>query len=472
MESARRDALLQVLSPAVMPRFQQQSLRLLKMANAELRTFVTKELERNAFLDRADAGNDLHEASPPGDVAAAAADDGSSPGLPAMPGGGRHGVAGGFADIDRLVQPGPSLRDHLIRQINADFRDPRERTIARGLADMLDGNGRFEGDPSAASVALGCDGGSLDMVLEKCRRLDPAGVFARSLEECLAIQLDRRGYLDGAYRVLLDNLDLVANRETARLGRLSGLDEAELLRRMREIRSLDPRPGAAFGYDAVPAVVPDVVVGRAGGGWRIELNDDLVPLLVVNRGLYVRSRSRLRRDRDRDFIRHQLRSANWLVRALERRRATLLGVAGEIVSRQEAFLEHGLSHLKPLTLRTVAGAIGVHESTVGRAVANKYLATACGVFAMRSLFAGGFRCDAGDRSAAAIRSRIRAIVEAETAATVVSDGRLAAILQEDGIRIARRTVAKYRDAMQIPPSALRRRHKRAGAAPEAGRREI
>ena len=268
--------------------------------------------------------------------------------------------------------------------------------------------------PSAAAEALGCDAGSLDAVLGKCRRLDPAGVFARSLEECLAIQLDRQGRLDGACRVLLDNLDLVADREMARLSRLSGLDEAELLRRMQEIRNLDPRPGAAFGHDVVPAVVPDVVVDRAAGRWRIGLNDDLLPALAV--------------------------------------------------SRQEPFLEHGLSHLRPLTLRTVAGAMGVHESTVGRAVANKYLATACGVFPMRSLFAGGFRCDAGERSAAAVRSRIRAIVESETPAAVVSDGRIAAILQQDGIRIARRTVAKYRDAMRIPPSALRRRRKRVIAA--------
>ena len=275
MTSARRGALLQVPSPAVMPQFQQQSLRLLKMANAELRAFVAQELERNAFLER-DAGSAGLAAGIP--RPGSGAGSGISPGLPAMAGGGSHGgVAGVSADIDSIVQPGPSLRDHLISQINADFRDPRERTIARGLADMLDGNGRLEGDLSAAARALGCDAGSLDAVLGKCRRLDPAGVFARSLEECLAIQLDRQGRLDGAYRVLLDNLDLVANRETARLGRLSGLDEAELLRRMREIRSLDPRPGAAFGHDVVPAVVPDVVVDRAAGGWRIELNGDLLP---------------------------------------------------------------------------------------------------------------------------------------------------------------------------------------------------
>lgn len=462
MTSARRGALQQVPSPAVMPQFQQQSLRLLKMANTELRAFVAQELERNAFLERANAGSADPAAALP--RAGDGAGGGVSPGLPAMAGGGHGGVAGVSADIDGIVQPGPSLRDHLISQINADFRNPRERTIARGLADMLDDNGRLEADPSAAAEALGCDARSLDAVLGKCRRLDPAGVFARSLEECLAIQLDRQGRLDGACRVLLDNLDLVADREMAQLSRLSGLDEAELLRRMQEIRNLDPRPGAAFGHDVVPAVVPDVVVDRAAGRWRIGLNDDLLPALAVNRSLYAQSRGRLRTDRDRDFIGNQLRSASWLVRALERRRATLLGVAGEIVSRQEPFLEHGLSHLRPLTLRTVAGAMGVHESTVGRAVANKYLATACGVFPMRSLFAGGFRCDAGERSAAAVRSRIRAIVESETPAAVVSDGRIAAILQQDGIRIARRTVAKYRDAMRIPPSALRRRRKRAIAA--------
>lgn len=448
MESSRRGALRQVPSPAAMPQFQQQSLRLLGMANAELRAFVAGELERNAFLDRAPAAAGIPDR------------------FPAMPGGSRPGLAAGTsADVELIVQPGPSLRDHLSRQINADFRDRRERTIALGLADMLDGNGRFEADPSAA--ALGCDGRTLEAVLGKCRLLDPAGVFARSLEDCLAIQLDRRGRLDGAWRILLGNLDLVANRETARLRALSGLDEAELLRRARELRSLDPRPGASFGHHVAAVAVPDIVVDRAGGGWRIELRDDPLPALAVNRRLYAQSRRRLGTDRDRAFIRDQLRSASWLVRALERRRATLLGVAGEFVSRQEAFLEHGASHLKPLTLRTVAAAIGVHESTVGRAVANKHLATACGVFAMRPLFTGGVGAG-GAHSAAAVSSRIRAIVEAETAATVASDGRIAAILEEDGIRIARRTVAKYRDAMRIPPSALRRRLRRAGAGLPAG----
>ena len=477
MESARRGALRQVPSPAAMPQFQQQSLRLLGMANAELRAFVAEELERNAFLDRTDAASVRDAAPPSGQGRPAAASwtgAGAAPAaagipsrLPARPGGSRPGVAAGAsADVDSVVQPGPSLRDHLIRQINADFRNRRERTIALGLADMLDGNGRFEADPSAAAVALGCDGEALEKVLGKCRLLDPAGVFARSLEDCLAIQLDRRGRLDGAWRILLGNLDLLANRETARLCGLSGLDEAELLRRTRELRSLDPRPGAAFGHHVAPAAVPDIVVDRAGGGWRIELRDDPLPALAVNRRLYAQSRRRLGTDRDRAFIRDQLRSASWLVRALERRRATLLGVAGEFVSRQEAFLEHGASHLKPLTLRTVAAAIGVHESTVGRAVANKYLATACGVFAMRPLFASGVGAG-GEHSAAAVRSRIRAIVEAETAATVASDGRIAAILEEDGIRIARRTVAKYRDAMRIPPSALRRRLRRAGDGPPA-----
>ena len=477
MDSARRGALRQVPSPAVMPQFQQQSLRLLGMANAELRAFVAEELERNAFLDRTDAGVLGDAAPPPGTGRTAAAGrtgGGAAPAasgiparLPAMPGGSRPAAAGVSADVDGIVQPDPSLRDHLIRQINADFRDRRERAIALGLVDLLDGNGRLEADPSAAAAALGCDGETLDAVLGKCRLLDPAGVFARSLEDCLAIQLDRRGRLDGAWRVLLGNLDLLAKRETARLCRLSGLGEPELLRRARELRSLDPRPGAAFGHHVAPAVVPDIVVDRAGGGWRIELRDDLLPALAVNRRLYARSRGRPGTDRDRAFIRDQLRAANWLVRALERRRATLLGVAGEFVSRQEAFLEHGPSHLKPLTLRTVAAAIGVHESTVGRAVANKHLATACGVFAMRPLFAGGLG-PGGEHSAAAVRSRIRAIVEAETAAGVASDGRIAAILEEDGIRIARRTVAKYRDAMRIPRSGLRRRLRRAGEEPPSG----
>ena len=481
MESARRGALRQVPSPAAMPLFQQQSLRLLGMANAELRAFVAGELERNAFLDRADAGG-VRDAPPSGQgrtVAAGRTGAAAVPRtaaaiaarLPATPGGSRPGIAAGaLADVDSIAQPGPSLREHLVRQINADFRDRRERALALGLADMLDGNGRLDADLSAAAAALGCDGETLETVLGKCRLLDPAGVFARSLGDCLAIQLDRRGRLDGAWRILLGNLDLLANRETARLGALSGLDEAELLRRTRELRSLEPRPGAAFGHHVAPAAVPDIVVDRAGGGWRIELGDDPLPALAVNRRLYAQSRRRPGTDRDRAFIRDQLRSASWLVRALERRRATLLGVAGEFVSRQEAFLEHGESHLKPLTLRAVAAAIGVHESTVGRAVADKYLATACGVFAMRPLFTGGLG-SGGAHSAAAVRSRIRAIVEAETAATVASDGRIAAILEEDGIRIARRTVAKYRDAMRIPPSALRRRLRRAGGGeglPAAG----
>ncbi len=433
------------LTAAAMPRFRLLCLRLLRMPGAELFAHAARELDRNAFLE--DPQGSVRRALERGAARAPAA-------------------ASEGPDIESVAQPGPSLRDHLARQVNADFRNPAERGIALRLVGMLDENGRLDEDPASVAAGLGRGAEEVETVLGKCRALDPAGVFARSLGDCLAIQLDRKGRLDGAVRTVLDNLELLAERDFARLGALSGLGEAELLERIAEITALDPRPASGFGHHVAPAVVPDVRVRRVRGVWRAELEDGAVPAVAVDRDHYARMRRRLRAGEDREFVRGQLRSADWLVRAIDRRGATLLRVAAEAVSRQEAFLEHGPARLEPLTMRTVAAAVGMHESTVGRAVAHKYLATEDGVFEMRRLFAAGLR--RGNRSAEAVRERIRAIVAAETDAT--TDDGIAAALGAEGIGIARRTVAKYREEMRIPSSSRRRRMRRAaaGAARRAG----
>lgn len=412
-------------APAVMPGLRLRSLQVLRMPAAELAAFVAGEVERNAFL---------------GDA----------------PGAARRGRAGPVrgpapaADVDSVAAPGPSLREHLAGQVNAGFRDPSERLVALRLVDMLDGDGRLDGEPAAVGAALGCGAAMVEGVLARCRGLDPPGVFARSLGECLALQLARRGALDDGHRAVLGNLDLLADGDMARLGRRCGLGRAALERRVSDITALNPRPGSGFGDHVAPAAIPDVRVRRSGAGWAVELDEDAVPAVVVDRGYYARMRGELRAGGDRDFIRGQFRSADWLVRALDGRRATLLRVAAEIAARQGGFLEHGVARLEPMTIRAVAEALGMHESTVGRAVADKYIETGTGVFEMRRLFAPGFR--AASRPVEAVRARIRAVVESGAAA---SDEGVAAALRAEGIAIARRTVAKHRREMGIAPPSRR-----------------
>lgn len=375
------------------------------------------------------------------------------------------GGGGGFDDeltgMENVAADEITLRDHLIGQINIDLEDPVDVMIAGRLMDMLDDNGWLSGSLEPVAIALGCTLERVNTALERCQQFDPPGIFARSLSECLALQLREKNRLDPAMQALLDNLELLAKREFAQLRRLCGVDNEDLVQMVTEIKELNPRPASEFDHDVAQPVVPDVFVRRNKSGWLVELNSDVMPRVLVNNRYYSVVKKHARSKDDKEFLSDRFQSANWLVRALHQRAETILKVASELVVQQEAFFEDGVEFLKPLTLRDVAEVVGVHESTVSRVTANKYLGMSRGIFEMKYFFnsAIGHGESGESRSAESIRFRIKALIDHETHEKVLSDDRIVDILRGEGIDIARRTVAKYRDAMHIPSSVQRRREK-------------
>ena len=415
-----------------------QAIELLQMSHMELSAHVEREIERNPFLDREEGH------------AFGAGDSGFSAGT----------ASGG--EVGSIAADGATLRDYLVRQIRLEFRGYPERRIALRLVELLDENGWLTEDLEAVAAALGCEVRDVERTLARCQNLDPPGIFGRSLAECLALQLREKGRLEPPMRTLLDNLHLLARRDFAGLRRLCAVDDENLSRLVREIRALDPRPAARFEREVAQPAIPDAFVRRRNGVWRVELNGDTLPRVLLNRPYYAEMRGQARSDREREYFSDRLRSANWLVRSLRQRAETILRVAAELAARQEAFFDHGAARLRPMTRRDVAVAVGLHESTVGRAVANRYLGTDRGVFEMKYFFTTAV----GDaaRSSEAVRFRIRALIDEEEPEAVLTDDRIVGILGREGIDVARRTVAKYRGAMRIPSSAQRRREKVSGIA--------
>ncbi len=481
-----------------------QAIQLLQLSNLELNTWLEDALEANPLLardegtgenagereekPRADAveagvadpapldfGADPSFSSSEslGETAAANLWDGESEGGASFASGwnGRGGGGEDMPDYQQTLADKPPLREHLFQQIRLALTEPAERMIAAQLVDQLDEAGYLSGDLDALAATLGIAKKALDAVVGKLLGLEPVGVFARTLAECLAVQLRDRNRFDPAMQALLANLEALAKGDKARLMRICGVDAADLDDMIAEIRNLDPRPAA--GFDAPPAspLIPDVLMRAApnGQGWIVELNPDTLPRLLVDRRYYdTVARNSLNgngRPRDRDakrFLAARLQEANWLVRALDQRARTILKVATAIVERQRGFFEHGIAHLRPLVLRDIAEAIEVHESTVSRATANKYIATPRGTFELKFFFstAVGVAGNGEAHSAESIRHRIKTLVAGE--GDILSDDAIVSALRREGYDLARRTVAKYREAMRIPSSVERRRMKALG----------
>jgi RNA polymerase sigma-54 factor len=490
-----------VMTPQLM-----QSIRLLQMAYPELERFIDEEIERNPLLERPQEEQDA--AAPlsglPADSASAEGEwqdrepewsaremsqrldaslenlfpddpgvrEGIGPELAAqwksaaVSAGARSGAADGF-DPDDLAAGRGTLRDHLAEEIALAFRKPSERAIALDLADSLDDNGYLRAGLHESAERLGVEESEVAAVLAICRTFDPPGIFARSLGECLALQLDRRDRLDPAMKVLLENLDLLARRDFQALRKRCGVDDDDLLDMMAEIRSLDPKPGTAFTSTTSDFVVPDVVVRPAhDGSWQVELNPETLPRVLVDRTYYAQVSAHARSQDERDFLAECLQNANWLTRSLDQRARTILKVTSEIVRQQDGFLALGVRHLRPLNLKAVAEAAGLHESTVSRVTANKYMLTPRGTFELRYFFTAAIAsAEGGDaHSSEAVRDRIRQLISEEKPADILSDDTIVAMLRQGGVDIARRTVAKYREGMNIPSSVQRRREKRALAS--------
>jgi RNA polymerase sigma-54 factor len=356
-----------------------------------------------------------------------------------------------------------SLKDHLTEQLQLACLDPTERLIGAYLIDQVDEAGYLTESIAESADKLGAAVSLIEAVLAKLQTFDPCGVFARDLRECLSLQLKEAGRFDPVIARFLDHLHLLAAHNLPALRRAAGVDMDDLADMIAEIKRLNPKPGLKFGSVEVQPVVPDVIVRPAAdGSWIIELNSDTLPRVLVNRSYYTRVSRTTRNEKEKDFLLDCLQNANWLVKSLDQRARTILKVAEEIVRQQDSFLMHGVQYLRPLNLKTVADAIKMHESTVSRVTSNKYLATSRGIFELKYFFTSSIAAagDGAAHSSEAVRHRIKILIDAENPVAVLSDDKIVEILQSDGIDIARRTVAKYREGMRIASSVRRRREKR------------
>ena len=365
-------------------------------------------------------------------------------------------------NLEAFVAAETTLSGHLAEQLAVAFPDPANRMIGQYLIDLVDDAGYVPPDLGDADEKLGTSREAVEAVLAVLQKFDPPGVCARSLSECLAIQLRERDRYDPAMQALVENLNLLAKRDIASLRKICGVDDEDIADMIGEIRHLDPKPGLKFGSAKTQSVVPDVYV-RPGpdGGWHVELNSDTLPKVLVNQVYYSQLSKTIRKDGDKSYFTDCLQNATWLVRALDQRARTILKVATEIVRQQDGFFTQGVAHLRPLNLKAVADAIQMHESTVSRVTANKYMATNRGTFELKYFFTASIAsADGGDaHSAEAVRHRIKQLIDAESPTAILSDDTIVERLHGDGIDIARRTVAKYREAMRIPSSVQRRRDK-------------
>jgi RNA polymerase sigma-54 factor len=372
----------------------------------------------------------------------------------------------GFDNIDRFNQGvgnSISLRSHVEEQIKMLRLAPRDRIIAAYLIDLLDDAGYLSDGLAEAPERLGCTADDVERVRGLLQGLEPTGIFASHLQECLAIQLKEQDRLDPCMAALLDNLDLVARRELAALKRVCRVDAEDLAEMINEIHALNPKPGLKYSDgEPIQPVVPDVFVRKnPTGAWTVELNSETLPRVLVNNQYYAELASSMGSKKEKTYLSDCLSNANWLVKALDQRARTILKVAREIVRQQQAFFEHGVRQLKPLNLRTVAAAISMHESTVSRVTANKYIGTSRGILEMKYFFTSGISSASGEakHSAESVKDQIRELIDREDPKAILSDDRIVEILVKERIDIARRTVAKYREAMRIPSSVQRRREK-------------
>ncbi len=484
----------------------QQAIKLLQMSNLEVNLFVEQELERNPVLEREDGdaaigGSTIDD--PPGEPIQSTAPDASGDdgveilslsvdgpppdsssdldtdlsnvyadagpaefdGLGAGGGsrGGDHGFDESDLTLDSMADHPTSLREHLLTQLGLATDDPVMRLIAGQVIDVIDDSGYLGVEWTELADKLGVDDDLIDRAIVLVQTFDPTGVGARDLAECLALQLREANRYDPMIAVLLDNLPLLARRDQGALMRLCNCDSEDLSDMIAEIRRLNPKPGLGFETDEAETLIPDVYVRRGpDGSWLVELNADTMPRLLIDQRYAAQIAGAGAADKQtKSYVTECLASANWLVRSLDQRARTILKVASEIVRFQDAFLNRGVSFLRPLTLKSVADAIEMHESTVSRVTANKYLSTPRGVFEFKYFFTAGItNADGGEsHSAESVRHRIKVLIDAEDSQHILSDDRLVELLKAEGIDIARRTVAKYRESLKIASSVDRRRQK-------------
>lgn len=455
----------------------------MQLNNLELNEFIEEELERNPLLEKDNSNPDgasdnepqessksekdsmdetfesaYESTSSAGDFDAGASSIGS---------GGSSKFEDPDYSFENRLESETTLREHLQEQLFLTFDDQRDRMIGSMLIDQLDENGWLRTDKEELAEQLGCKIERLERLLGEMKQFDPTGIFASGLAECLALQLEEKGSLDKYMRTLLDNLPMIANYEHKKLADLCGVNETYLNDMIEEIRECNPKPASEFDHLVVQTAIPDVLMKRLpknlGGGWRVELNHETLPRVLINQEYYAEIKEASGKDKaSKEYITQQMNNASWLVKAMDQRAKTILKVASEIIEEQDAFFNYGIEFLRPMKLSDIAEKIDMHESTVSRVTTNKYIGTPRGLFELKFFFTTGVGGEDGGlaHSSEAIKARIKSLIDAENPKKILSDDTLVDMLKEEGIDIARRTVAKYREAMNIGSSVQRRKQKK------------
>lgn len=477
----------------------QQSIKMLQLSSTELTAHIDEALQSNPLLQVEESNPNKETETQPESSLYDEADQwlqqqekGASPlasteqldhnmdtnwdGSDAVPGGLHEpsyqryeGIAkqrfGNEANpIEQVSQNDLSLQAHLEEQLPLLMLDNKQHVIASHLLDALDESGYFTDNMETIAELLGCEQHFIEEVLELLQTLEPAGVFARSLQECLTLQLKAKDHFDPSIAKLLEHLDLIAEHNFKRLQLLCDMDKEDLEDAIAEIKSLDPKPGIHFSSEIVQTVKPDIFLQKGTEGqWIVELNQEVLPRLIVDRQYYTEIRKKAANQDDKEFLSNQYAEAQGLIKSLDQRAKTILKVAKQVTLYQEGFFEKGIHHLKPLTLADIAEAIEMHESTVSRVINQKYMATPYGLYELKYFFSSGLQKGAGEDAIAStsVKHLIKEMIEKEEPTSILSDDKIASLLKEKSINVARRTVAKYREAMHIPTSSVRKREKRA-----------
>ena len=454
----------------------QQAIKLLALSSQELEAQIIEALETNPMLERVEgeeANEDTaaevelreaqQEAEQPEDLALMAWER-----TPSQPTSGATGPRRNYDGGDRQLEipddEADDLLEHLLWQLNLSRVSERDMAIGIAIIEAINEDGYLTEDPSALQSSLAPDHevdlDEIEAVLHRIQRFDPVGVAARDLAECLQVQLDvLEDDTPGrklAGRIAAHHLDLLAQQDLAALRRKLECDEDELREAIALVRSLDPRPGSRISSGHTEYIRPDVVVERVEDQWRVRLAGNTFPQITIND--YYASLIGKADKQDAEYLRSQLQEARWLLKSLETRSDTLMRVATAIVAHQQDFFDYGPEAMKPLVLREIAEVIDMHESTVSRVTSRKYMRTPRGVFELKYFFSSHVgTSDGGECSATAIQAMIKKLIDEEPERKPLSDAKIASILNDRGIDIARRTVAKYREAMNIPASSKRKR---------------
>ncbi len=446
----------------VMTQKLQQAIKLLQMSSLELNEFVETALEENPFLEREDDKLDQMENSSEDDYENPLDDEYNADSWD------KADKDNSFNSSDenwleKTTASGTTLREHISIQINSTFTEQADLLIAFSLLEQLESNGYLLTDTIEISENIGVPHNQLIDILAKMHQFSPSGIFARNVKECLELQLKDLNRYDPIMAIMLDNLDLFAKQEFTKLRKLCQVDEEDLKDMISEIRALNPYPSSEWNFTPSPPIIPEVFIRKDKiGRWIVEMNQDTLPKVLINHQYLSVVKKDIKSKDDKQYAKDRLSNANWLIKAIHQRTTTIMKVSEEIVRLQNDFFEKGVSALRPMGLKDIALNVGVHESTISRVTTSKYLSCPRGVFELKYFFSSALSNNRTEEnsSSQAVKHKIKNYIDNETKNGVLSDEDLAILLKNDGINIARRTVAKYREAIGIPTSAYRKRAKK------------